>query len=194
MFTISSGVPETTIRTSRSHERIIAVICLSEVRVAWVRARLWRSSIWRMAVFVRKSADSANSSLCSVRTLSSGAFARSMSSAAYSSTSRASATDKPARTSITRARNSVRSLLLANEIACVMEPSHASIAIRARSGVTPTFWERIPAASRAGIWRKGTTWQRETMVGSTPSRVRPRRMNTTPGTGSSRVFRKAFAA
>ena len=38
------------------------------------------------------------------------------------------------------------------------------------------------------------TWQRETIVGSTLSRVRPKRTIITLAGGSSSVFRKAFAA
>ena len=52
----------------------------------------------------------------------------------------------------------------------------------------------MPAASETGMVRNGTTWQRETMVGSTLSRVRASKMSTTSEGGSSSVFRNALAA
>ena len=96
--------------------------------------------------------------------------------------------------SSTRARNARRSLDFRNSMPRVMEPSHASMAMRAFSRDAPVFCARMPAASLAGMWRNGTTWQRDKMVGRTLSRVRPKRMSTTSDGGSSSVFRKALAA
>ena len=76
----------------------------------------------------------------------------------------------------------------------VTDPSQASMAMRAFSSEAPVFWLRMPAASVAGMWRNGTTWQRERMVGSTLSRVRPKRTSTTSAGGSSSVLRNALAA
>ena len=95
-----------------------------------------------------------------------------------------------------RVRKARRSLPGArrNATAEVMEPPQASRAWRAWAGSAPVFWATMPAASEAGMWRKGTTWQRETIVGSTDSRVRPRRIITTSSAGSSSVFKNALAA
>ena len=97
-------------------------------------------------------------------------------------------------TSITRARKAKRSVLFTNSMAPVSDPPHAWMAAAASMREAPVFCETMPHASETGIWRKGTAWQRDTMVGSTLSKVRPNMMITTPAGGSSRVFRKALAA
>ena len=96
--------------------------------------------------------------------------------------------------STTPLRKARLSLDFKNSHARVIEPEQASIAMRAVSIEAPVFWRMMPAASVAGMWRNGTTWQRETIVGSTLSRVRPKRTIITLAGGTSSVFRKAFAA
>ena len=58
---------------------------------------------------------------------------------------------------------------------------------------TPQSSATLRAVSAGFETRNGTSWQRETIVGSTASAVRAMRMNTTPPGGSSMVLSRAFA-
>ena len=179
--------------TSRSIDSAAAMASIIPERSRAVSSRLLAASTFLSAADVKKSEVSFTASSCAALMSARGTFTAATSSDAALSTSQESSRASMPIVSTMRRRTWRRLVELRNSQARAGVPATAS-EMRASRSLAPDSRSTALSAASGEVTRKGTTWQRDTIVGSIAATVRPHRMKTTPSGGSSRVLSRAFAA